>query len=357
MVSQRARVACLVFGPNPSSEVRAIARKERAARVSVDWEILQLEPYFSKLRLPGLKSHWNHRLRRALGKFLTPLILAANWRRITSADGVYVIKLPPKWLTRLLEIRVRISAYDFDDPLWLDSMKGSSWFRFTVGRYALITCDNAFALDYLRENGIVSLQNVFLIPGEVPKSSLPLEGERNSRGLRLVWPGSASTFHYLLTIRDPLLEYLRSRPDSNLEILGVSSHALRAGGLDHPHVELKETYGPTDLSLALTQADVGLFPLNHEALSYLRGLHKVFLYQSAGLPVLASRVLGIGSAVTDGENGLIMDSSDDWLKAFNRLTDDAALRTKLTLGAVSSHFDYESHTDDAFREFLRRLLE
>jgi len=81
--------------------------------------------------------------------------------------------------------------------------------------------------------------------------------------------------------------------------------------------------------------------------------------QACGTPVLATRVGGLADAVDDGVSGILVDGHriTAWAAALERLYDDAALRTALSLGARrhASAFGWDSAARATLASYRKAL--
>jgi glycosyltransferase involved in cell wall biosynthesis len=138
---------------------------------------------------------------------------------------------------------------------------------------------------------------------------------------------------------------LRDRSDYRLRFLGAGDERLVAPLLRvNPNVELHGAYRLDELPSLLAEGDVGL------TASYFESFHRVTReYLLAGLPVVASRALGVLDVVRDGVNGLLFDHADrgSLVRAVVTLLDDRELLDRLTLGASSTPVrSLESEADE-----------
>lgn len=344
-----------MFGPNPSSEVRALGRVESAAAVNIEWSNIQLEPYLNSSALRIIPVQHRRRLLRGVGKLLSPFIFLANANRIARADVVYVIKTPPIWLSKLLRHFSSPVILDFDDPIWIDSMKGEVWFRKTLKNYDGFTCDNIFTLEYASRVGTEfgDIRGIIL-PGELPQTCTgrTRNVKTHSGGTTFIWPGSFSTFRYLASIADSLRSHLASYPGDQIIILGPTIAQLETLALPKDQVHYIGEYGPDELAASLGAADIGLFPLLDEELAYLRGTHKVHLYNSYSIPTIATKVRGLNSAMVNELNGLEVETSESWIAPLSRLSEDTDLRSTLAKGAKIQHEKYLSRLSQVADELV-----
>jgi glycosyltransferase involved in cell wall biosynthesis len=83
---------------------------------------------------------------------------------------------------------------------------------------------------------------------------------------------------------------------------------------------------PEDLAAVVATASVAVAPTRCGA-----GVPvKVLEAWALGVPVVASPFAAAGADLVDGETGLIADSTEEWIRAIERLERDRALRSRLT---------------------------
>tara|TARA_Y100001968_G_scaffold330212_1_gene381431 strand:- start:434 stop:1528 length:1095 start_codon:yes stop_codon:yes gene_type:complete len=81
---------------------------------------------------------------------------------------------------------------------------------------------------------------------------------------------------------------------------------------------------------SLTNFDIGIMPLKD--LEFQRGkcAYKLIQYMACGVPVIASPVGVNAEIITDGENGFLASSSEEWLEKLNILINDHEMRQKFS---------------------------
>lgn len=337
------RVTCLVFGPNPSALVRGIARECHANNSGVSWNTVQLEPYFENLVPSGIPESIRRRLLRLIGKLLTPIIFLVQFRKLYLCDILYVIKSPPLWISRLIQKLGAVKILDFDDPIWIDSMRGMNWFQKTIECFDGFTCDNEIVLEHVlgmdlsnrSRRGKVLVADLSISDlNDFDNASLEF-GEIN-----ISWVGSFSTFSYIAGIADALRKALTALPNAVIHLYGPTKEQIKKLNLPVNQIAWRESYGPTEMVHVLKNSQIGLFPLDDLPLSYLRGTHKVNTYSAFGVPTLSSDVLGISRSIAHGVNGFVCKNTEDWVRKIILIAQNQELQQSLSLGARKKHLDY-----------------
>ena len=127
---------------------------------------------------------------------------------------------------------------------------------------------------------------------------------------------------------------LLARDDYRLRCIGGGDPALLAAlTAGNPRVELHDRYRAEELPGLLADLHVGLAP------SYFETFHRVTReYLLAGLPVVASRVLGVLDVVHHGVNGLLFDHAEPgaFVRAVVAILDDRELLARLRTGAAAT---------------------
>ncbi len=104
--------------------------------------------------------------------------------------------------------------------------------------------------------------------------------------------------------------------------------------------------------------NIGIAPLIDSPFNECKSSIKFFEYSMYKIPVVASRVypyhkdiLGV-PVITDGENGLLCDTVDDWVKNLSRLIEDKELRETLGQNAydhVVKNWQYKDWKDNIIK--------
>ena len=340
------RVTCVIFGMQPSSNVRAIGREKIAAHFSIDWRTINLEADWEAFKFfRGVKY-----ARAILRIFLVPINLIRNWRNLTDTDVLYVIKFPPIWFSRIAKYFCKVVIYDFDDPMWLKQFVGTKKFAKHLTCYDAFTCDNELQLDSAKIINPVGK----VIEGLVPNFNGHTAAKRS--GVKLIWVGSRSTQMYLESIQGALTQVLGARDFVSLRLLGADRSNIL---IDHERVSYLEVYDETEMQNELCDADIGLFPVLNDELGSARGVHKANIYFAAGIPVVATSSLLIQDRIKPALTGYICYTMDDWSKNLLSLIDNEFELLEMK-GRIQFEFqidkrNYES-TQELF-EFFRDLLE
>lgn len=172
---------------------------------------------------------------------------------------------------------------------------------------------------YLRETLLQRDSSLFvrLIPNPLDNGDLQSARERESDEFRLLWIGSHSTLFYLEGILPALQRFAEQSPGVVLTIV--------ADAFPESHGPLAIEQVPWSVqnqAEALTNADVGLMPLDSRPWSRGKSGYKLLQYMDAGLPAISSRE-GNGQFLLGHNYPFFADTEEDWLKALCRLRGDA----------------------------------
>ena len=134
--------------------------------------------------------------------------------------------------------------------------------------------------------------------------------------------------------------------DPRLRVLAVGQGPLEADIRDlHAKLELGETFTllgfREDVPDVLGAADLFVLGSLHEGLPVA-----IMEAMAAGLPIVSTAVGGVGEAVTDGENGILVPAADPQAlaAAILRVAGDDELRAKLSLEAKKRSSDFDIST-------------
>lgn len=274
-----------------------------------------------------LRKTWH--MLRALAKRVRGL------RDLRHFDVVFIYeeaaRVGPAILERLIKSQGLPIVYDFCDPIYLPYASPTnryfSYLKFfgktkTICRLASqVIVGNPLLAEWA---GSYS-QAVSVVPITIDTAAYQ---PRTWRQLQpdeiptIGWSGSHSTVPHLSTLRAPLQELSRRRK-FRLCLLGVRDYDLPGVAVDarpwDPRREVED----------VRAFDIGVMPLPSDAWTLRRTHLKIRQYMGLGVPVVASPVGVNADLVRDGANGLLAESSTEWVNKLTRLLDDYDLRRSL----------------------------
>lgn len=239
----------------------------------------------------------------------------------------------PAVLERWLTWRGCRVVVDYDDALFHKyDAHPSPWVRnllgykiFNVMRLAhIVVVGNSYLADYAR---LATASRVEVIPTVIDLARYPVRYKPNDalgepKTLTIGWIGSPSTARYLLEIAPALAEVCR---EQRARVCLVGSGPMKLPGVQAEMVEWREE---TEVD-EIFRFDIGIMPLPDEPWTQGKCGLKLIQYMACGLPVVASPVGVNVEIVEDGTNGLVANTTAEWVQALNALLADAAMRKRL----------------------------
>lgn len=163
---------------------------------------------------------------------------------------------------------------------------------------------------------------VRVIPTPVDLGRFPAPTPQPAAPLRLGWFGTGGNLHYLAAIAPALR---RVQAETDCELLVVSEWDFASPGL---RVENRRWSLETEVALLLS-CHLGLMPLADTPYARAKAGYKILLHWAAARAVVASPVGFNAQLVSDGEDGLLAGSEDEWVRALLLLAADPELRERL----------------------------
>ncbi len=249
-------------------------------------------------------------------------------------DAVFIYeeasRIGPAIIERLIARTGVPIIYDFCDPVYLAYKSPTnsylSYLKF-FGKTATI-CELAAKVlvgndelgDYARQHS----QDVHLVPITIDTDQYqPRSWPKTPPARPIVgWSGSHTTAPHLAGLAD-VLRRLKSARDFELEVIGAPSFSLP--GVDLKPIPWRAATETADLS----RFDLGIMPLPDDEWTRLRSHLKIRQYMGLGIPCVVSPVGVNKELISDGENGFLAVSDDEWVEKVSRLIDDPALRQRL----------------------------
>jgi glycosyltransferase involved in cell wall biosynthesis len=101
---------------------------------------------------------------------------------------------------------------------------------------------------------------------------------------------------------------------------GVGAGQDQFGGM-----ELRDWSEDSEVA-SVQDMDIGIMPMLDEPWAHGKSGYKLIQYMACGLPVVATPVGVNATIVSEGTDGLLARSADEWRSALNRLVSDVGMR-------------------------------
>jgi glycosyltransferase involved in cell wall biosynthesis len=258
--------------------------------------------------------------------------LRAAWRG-SDFDVVYLHReaalVGPAWIERICRWRNPRLVYDFDDAIWLHYVSPRNRYLSYLkapGKTKAI-CRMASAVTVGNETLAAFARRynpwVTIVPSTVSLREYRPRPRSAARGVQIIgWTGSHSSAQYLRLIEGALRE-LAQRRRFRLVVIGIQDYRIE--GVDVECRPWREESEVEDLWLL----DVGVMPLAENPWTSGKCAMKAIQYMGVGIPAVVSPIGANREVVKDGVCGFHASSEAEWLRALERLLDDAELRIRM----------------------------
>ena len=265
----------------------------------------------------------------------------------------------PAVLERVITLLNRPVIFDFDDAIFALHTSAANrrfgWLKFPGKTGAIcrmsahIVTGNEWLGDYARQFN----RNVTVIPTSVDTERFRPRLKPNGTAPVVVgWTGSSTSQTYLEAFA-PMLRELTARLPIELRV-----HSDREPVL--PGVPYVWRRWSADTEAAEIAAfDIGLMPMPDDQWARGKCAMKALLYQACGVPAVCSAIGANVEVISHGVNGMLAETTADWLAHIGALVNDAALRARLGQAGRASVEAFYSKEKSAtrFAEVLRATVE
>lgn len=220
---------------------------------------------------------------------------------------------------------------DFDDSIWLHDVsignKNLGWLKDPLKTEKIIRlCDlvivgNQYLADYaLRYN-----PNVHVIPTTIDTDYyVPGANSKPENSVCIGWTGSTTTLKHF-SLATGFLERLKEKYKEGLSFRLIADRPYENSIEGLEFVKWRKESEVKDL----LHIDIGIMPLPDDAWSRGKCGFKGLQYMSLEIPAVLSPVGVNKDIITDGENGFLASTTEEWFDILCRLIESPELRKQI----------------------------
>lgn len=329
MNEKRLRLLCVSTYPveGPSVRHRIWGYRDFWSRHGVDlsfWSFMDSQLYRVRRRFGPL---WSAIKLLLFGVAMVRLTLRIPFARRFDAVIIHreLFPLGPPWFELWLA-RVQPNLYfDLDDAIWAPpsnsvNQRALLWDPTRVARIMkasrCVVVGNRFLDTYAQKHS----GRTHIIPTSCPANAA-VRGRAEDTPV-VVWIGNLGNAFYLQDLV-PVLERLASRRRFTLRLIGGADvHEVRGKHFDVEHLAWREDME----NQWLRDSDIGIMPLPDLPYEQGKCSFKLIQYFAAELPVVASPIGMNRDVVSEGVNGFLAASDQEWEHALDTLLADSQRR-------------------------------
>jgi glycosyltransferase involved in cell wall biosynthesis len=241
----------------------------------------------------------------------------------------------PPWLERALAVRNAQLVYDTDDATYLrpgftphTPFQRLRRFDKVVGvvsraRWVSVATE-PIAAWARRYNSNVSVVPMAVDLREYQHAREVAQPTANRGATVIGWAGTAGGMRYLESLA-PTLHEIAARHHIVVRVISGGYRDVRLPGVP---VEARP-WRPASALQDMAGFDIGVVPLEDTPFERAKFPFKLLQYLALGVPSLSARVGTAASLISDGDNGLLAGSPEEWRDQLESLIVDRALRRRL----------------------------
>lgn len=364
MLKKRILIITEAGQSRPSGWVRALIYSDlfKKRNIHVDYTARQSPWLNGLLGRKGIL--YNRLLNAGIGNFIGRLGLVISrvreyliiQRAKNNYDVIYIQKAGSyKLVIKLRRIHKGLLVFDLNDGLWLpaNANYAEGKIREILSLVDAVTCDNPYGLDFARSFN----KKAFLV---ADPAQVELFDQFRDRGLNINnplvigWIGGPSSLFNLFSIWEALEIVFSRHKNLILRLVGTGYDSLLLPRFEKVQFSCLPYYSQLDMVHEVLQMDIGLFPLFDVEDSLARGILKGAIYMSGEVAVIASPRGQVCAIIQDGVNGMLANSTEEWVTKLEQLITDSELRQRIAaagLETVRRNFTI----DKTFQELMKAL--
>ena len=278
--------------------------------------------------------HPGNYFKKAMIMLRSLMIRLKDLRRAKKFDIVFIqreaLLLGSSYFEKQFYKRSKV-VFDFDDSIWLldtspenkkfEFLKNPDKTKINIQHAHRVIAGNSFLANYARQFNANTVVIPTTIDTDFHKPSGPL---KPSGKVVIGWSGSISTIkHFEMAV--PVLKELLAKYPWQIEI-----HVIGQGTYSHPDLPVisKNWTAKTEV-IDLNLFDIGIMPLpDDEWVKGKCGL-KGLSYMACGVATVMSNVGVNPEIISQGQNGFLASSQQEWLHCLSQLIENPVLREQM----------------------------
>lgn len=256
-------------------------------------------------------------------------------------------------LRRLRRKNSRI-IFDYDDAVMFREQKYGRPIRLrefekfvrTLEHCGAVVAGNAFLARFAEACG----KRTVVLPTPVDVSKYVVR-KTEPRSLTIGWVGLSDGFGYLRHLQPAFRQLTNFFPALKLRVISDKPLELDGISVENEQWQLERE------QINLSSFTIGIMPLTDTLWARGKCGYKILQYMAAGIPSVASAVGANRDIITNGENGFLARTTDDWVRSISTLAEDPVLRTKFALKGrelVESKYSLDQFAD-SYIQLMREV--
>ena len=194
-------------------------------------------------------------------------------------------------------------------------------------------------------------QTTYITSSVDTQKFVPNNRYQNNYTVNIGWTGTFSTRPYLDLLNPVFLELKKLR-NFKLVVIGNFDYAL-------PEIDVEYiTWTAENEVKDLQKIDIGLYPLPMDDEQWISGKSglKAIQYMAFGIPAICSNIGNVKKFIINNENGILVNTTQDWIEALLKLIDDAELRKTIGInGRITAEENFSKQV--VANQYLKILNE